>query len=287
MALKHQLLALAYYPLKLRRAVLGLLGKQPKPRLRVLIYHDIAPEDENRFATQLHWLSRSWCFIAPEDFVSIVSGRRALEKDSLLLTFDDGFASNRQVVEHLLNPMGIRALFFVVSGFVPLQAKEEASAFIARYIYPGKQINEIPQHLRNMGWGDLEFLLESGHTIGAHTAHHCRLSKVPEADLDAEIIVSADHLEQRLGIRIEHFAYPFGNLASFNQEALTVATSRFPCIYTGMRGDNNKSIASPWAIRRDAIGVEDSLLLIGSLLEGGADWAYRENMEVYESWLKK
>ena len=37
-------------------------------------------------------------------------------------------------------------------------------------------LNKITDSQRNMNWKDLEYLLDSGHTIGAHTAQHSRLS---------------------------------------------------------------------------------------------------------------
>ena len=73
MSLKHQLLAAAYHPLKLGNAVWRRAMGNPGGRLRVLLYHDIAPENESRFAKQLSWLSRSWRFISPDEFSAIVS----------------------------------------------------------------------------------------------------------------------------------------------------------------------------------------------------------------------
>ncbi len=68
---------------------------------------------------------------------------------------------------------------------------------------------------------------------------HARLSELKQAnELEDEIIDSADVLENNLGVRVEHFAYPFGNLASFSPAALAVAKRRFTFIYSDMRGDN-------------------------------------------------
>ena len=73
------------------------------------------------------------------------------------------------------------------------------------------------------------------------------------------------------------------DVSYFNKNALEIARSRFPYIYTGMRGDNAKSM-NPWAIRRDTIAIEDSLHLMGSLLEGLADFRYKKDFATYESW---
>lgn len=283
MSLKHNLLAAAYQPLKFgnvlwRRAV----GHQGG-RLRVLLYHGIGQADEDRFAAQLNWLSRSWRFISPSEFASVMSSNSQVTDDCLLLTFDDGFASNRRVAETVLNPMGIKALFFIVSEFAALSDKEDWRSFVAQNIYPGLEPEKISAHLRNMSLDDLRYLHDTGHCIGAHTAQHARLSQVAPKDLAAEIILSADTLEQKLGLKIEHFAYTFGDLASFSPAALAVARTRFNFIYTGLRGFNRRGVP-PWAIRRDSIVASDSLSLLGALLEGGADRPYARSLAAYESW---
>jgi peptidoglycan/xylan/chitin deacetylase (PgdA/CDA1 family) len=285
MSLKHQLLAAAYHPLRLGNAIWRRATGQQGGRLRVLLYHDIAPVDESRFAAQLHWLSRSWRFITPDEFASILSANQEVQEDCLLLTFDDGLASNRRVAEAVLNPMGIKALFFVVSEFAALSNTDDWRSFVARNIYPALPPEEIPSHWHNMTWNDLGCLLTSGHSIGAHTARHARLSQVANDDLAAEIVLSADALEQKLGCKIKHFAYTFGDLASFSPAALAAARSRFDFIYTGLRGINASGVP-PWAIRRDAMAATDSLALVGAFLEGGADLSYVGDLSKYESWAR-
>ena len=285
MSLHHRLLAGAYYPLKLAKSIGRPLGLTSPNRLRVLLYHDIAPHDQVNFAAQLRWLARSWNFVSAEDFAAMVSGGEPIRGSNLLLTFDDGFASNRVVAEQVLNPMGIRALFFVVSELVALEDRDEARQFIARHIEPGSRAHELPCHLYNMGWSDLEALLEQGHCVGGHTRTHARLSRInAEPDLDREIIASADTLTHHLGVPIEHFAYTFGNLASFSDKALSVARRRFRFIYSGLRGDNAGGV-SPYALRREVVTAQYSMALLGAFLEGAADFHYAQSRAQLGSWV--
>jgi peptidoglycan/xylan/chitin deacetylase (PgdA/CDA1 family) len=215
----------------------------------------------------------------------MISGDEPIQGQNLLLTFDDGFASNRVVAEEILNPMGIRALFFAVSDFVALEDREEARHFIAKNIQPGSSADKLPSHLINMRWTDLEALLEQGHCVGGHTRTHTRLSQInTESDLEREIISSADTLEKRLGVPIEHFAYTFGDIASFSEKALAIAKSRFRFIYSGLRGDNTFGV-SPLALRRDAVNAHDSTALLGAFLEGLADLHYVQSRAELDSWL--
>ena len=246
--------------------------------------HDIAPEEQDRFAAQLRWLARTWTFVSPQQFTAMMCGDEPIKGANLLLSFDDGFASNRNVVEDILNPMGIKALFFVSTAFVDLGEGEDCRAFILRHIVPGLNPEKAPAHWCNMTWDDLNFLQETGHTIGAHTRTHVRLSGLQQTnELETEIIDSADELESKLGVKIDHFAYPFGNLNSFSPEALALARRRFRFIHTAVRGDNACG-APPWALRRDGIIPANSFGLIGALLEGGADMRYARDIAQYEAW---
>ena len=284
MSLIHSLLAASYQPLRLGNNLLRRVGVRAGSRLRVLLYHDIAPHEQERFAAQLRWLAQSWTFISPQQFADMMRGNAPINGANLLLSFDDGFASNRKVAEEILNPMGIKAVFFVVSDFMNLAERDDYRAFIARYICTGMTPELLPDHWQNMTWNDLEWLLKMGHTIGAHTCTHARLSDLKQIDeLVFEIAESANMIERNLGVKVEHFAYPFGNLASFSPEALSVAKQRFNFVYTGLRGDNACG-THPWSLSRDAMSPANSLGLMGSLLEGGADIRYAGDLTVCASW---
>lgn len=285
MALHHRLMAGAYYAVKAAKVIGRPLGLAAANSLRVVHYHDVAPEEEARFAAQLRWLARSWNFVPVERFVAQISGNEPVQGRNLLLTFDDGFASNRRVAEQVLRPMGIRAVFFAVSDFVSILDRDEARQFIAQHFELGARAADLPAHLYNMGWSDLEALLEQGHSVGAHTQTHARLSQISaEHDLEREIVTSADTLAQHLGVSIDHFAYTFGDLDSFSPQALAVARRRFRYVYSGLRGDNAGGV-SPFALRRDAATARDSLALLGAYVEGTADLLYAQSRARLASWI--
>jgi peptidoglycan/xylan/chitin deacetylase (PgdA/CDA1 family) len=286
MARHHRVMAAGYHVLKTAKAIRRALGGGGADSLRVLTYHDIAPDEDVHFAAQLRWLARSWRFVSASQFAALISGSEPVRGRNLLLTFDDGFASSRRVAEQVLKPMGIHALFFVVSEFVTLVDRGEARRFIAKHIQPGRSIDDLPAHLYNMNWSDLEALLEQGHCIGAHTRTHARLSQINgESDLESEIILSADALAQRLHAPVEHFAYTFGDLGSFSRAALGVARRRFRFVYSGLRGDNARDVP-PAALRRDAVSATDSTALLGAYLEGAADFRYANSRIRLDSWCK-
>ena len=284
MGLLHQAFACSYPALNLFRKFRHFTGYDRSISLRVLLYHDIGPQERIAFESQLRWLSRHWTFISPEKFAAVISGKEKIQNNSLMLTFDDGLASNLEVAKKILNPMGIQALFFVVSDLVDIEDHEEARQFIGSHVQPVVSIEELPPYLNNMKWSDLELLLEEGHTIGAHTRSHARLSEISSSDaLEDEIVSSADSLGNHLGVQIEHFAYTFGDLASFSSKALRIAQKRFKYVYSSLRGNNTIGTSS-FAIRRDVLTPTNSNALVGAFLEGGADILYRRSLRNLDYW---
>ena len=139
-------MASLYFPLRFQNIIRKRFKSQYSPRLRVLLYHNIDQIDESQFSTQMKWLKKTWKFIDLAEFESILDGKLNIMEDSILLTFDDGFLSNRKVVENILNPLSIKALFFVISDFIDLDYKGDFRQFISNGIFPLMALESIPDH---------------------------------------------------------------------------------------------------------------------------------------------
>lgn len=283
----------AYYPLRAVNRVAATIGMRSPNRLRALILHDIPPSEEPRLAAQLRWLSRRWRFVSPAEFSSMMLGRTEIRGANLLVTFDDGFASNRGVAERVLNPAGIKALFFVISDLLSITNSADGRRYMGERLGFDLPADDVPAGWSNLTWSDLPGLLDRGHAIGAHTATHVRLSAVDaEHDLRREIVESADTLAARLGTPIEHFAFTYGDLASLSHTAFEMARRRFTFIHTGMRGDN--AGAPPLAVRRDPCAMIDaghnyflySNPFTGALLEGAGDRRHAANLARLDAWAR-
>lgn len=279
----RQFLPLAY-PVNLAyHELLRTFGRQ-KPQLRVLLYHDVSPGELNNVAATLRWLQDRWIFLSPQEFESIISGRISLNQDALLLTFDDGFASNRIVAEEVLKPLGIQAIFFVVTDFIDQPDIASARAFICERLKVASAPALLSAHYQNMNWADLARLLDLGHSIGAHTNSHERLTSNVNMDLlHKEVIGCADRIESELSTHVRHFAFPFGNFASFSQPAMELAKTRFDFIHSGLRG-NNYLLKTPYAIRRESLKPDDHRFLVGALVKGASDFRYRRFIKILDQW---
>lgn len=287
---KSSLLEILYHPLRVGKEIGQSLHMLSPDCLRVLIFHDVAPYDYCRFEEQMRWLSRSWKFVTPAQFSALAAGSEPIKGRNLLITFDDGFASNREIAEKVLNPMSIQAIFFVVSDFIAMEDEAIAKKFIADNICLGVYADPLPAHWKNMSWNDLEALLEQGHIIGGHTKSHARLSDIVDPKiLQDEIVRSADIVSGKLGTPVDHFAYTFGDLNSISKPALEIAKKRFRFVFSGIRGNND---GGSDCIYRDAAATQDEMLnyfiypnrLLGSFLEGVADFHYKTKRKELQSW---
>ena len=118
-------------------------------------------------------------------------------KTGFCLTFDDAFANVFDRALPILQTRGLKAMLFVVAGLVG--AKDEWD----------HAIGEPPQAL--MDEGQIRAWLDAGQEIGAHTLTHPALADLDPARARAEIFDSKRRLEDRFGVPVRHFCYPYGS----------------------------------------------------------------------------
>lgn len=127
----------------------------PVGAVRILILHDVPPAARDAFIRLLDHLAAGPGFVTPAEAAQRLSGAVPADgRTPVLLSFDDGFASNLEVARDILEPRGVRALFFVCPGLIDLPAAERRAA-IAAQIFRG---HCSAQGLDLIGWPDLAAL---------------------------------------------------------------------------------------------------------------------------------
>ncbi len=115
----------------------------------------------------------------------------------LALTFDDGFVN---VLEHGLEPLarqGFRAVEYLVADRIGGWNEWEVAEGEARQpLMNETQVRE---------W------LAAGHGIGSHTLTHPFLTRLGSKRAREEIVASKKKLEDRFGLPVWHFCYPYGD----------------------------------------------------------------------------
>lgn len=172
-------------------AVALLCCTRAKPPVPILGYHSIgAVADEYTvplpvFEQQLDWLkAEGFATVSVHDLVEGAPRPRR----SIILTFDDGKEDAVRLVLPALRKRGMRASFFVITGFV------------------GK-----PGYL---SWDDVRTLVAAGMEIGSHSVDHRRLTELPEDQAREELLASKQALELELRRPAEAFAYPYNSTSS-------------------------------------------------------------------------
>lgn len=238
----------------------------------VVTFHNILPSDFEWFNNTINLIEKKFEIMNPLD---IFSNNSSLRK-RVLITFDDGFKSNKKLEELILKPKKIKAIFFITTNFISLD-ESKAYEFVANNFYPKSTnvffLNEkIKNHFLPMNWLDLNDLVENGHTVGCHTKTHPILSNLTIKKQKIEILESKILLEKKLNVNIEHFAFPFGSPDTINTQTLGVMHKEFNYNFCNVRGMINKSKKD--LLYRQNISPRMPEWLIEDIINGKLDWLH-------------
>ncbi|WP_031409273.1 polysaccharide deacetylase family protein [Thiomonas sp. FB-Cd] len=190
-------------------------------RISILMYHAlweseaelqaIAPEDRpyaisiSEFGAQLHALRENG--IAVLDPKCLENG--ASERGGVILTFDDGHASNAVHALPALQALNMPAAFFVTTGFVGTKA-----GFCT--------------------WAQIRSLADAGMTVGGHGHSHRFLSGLDYAAQRDELFGSHSLLERELGRPVRQMSFPGGRCDAASRK--TAREAGFSVLYASKVG---------------------------------------------------
>jgi peptidoglycan/xylan/chitin deacetylase (PgdA/CDA1 family) len=170
----------------------------------VLAYHAVSEKWDHSLAVRERDLARHVAVLSERGykaftFAEAETRRRAstLPRRSLVITFDDGFASVLRALP-ILSELGWPATVFVVTDFA-----ESGEALRWR------GMETSPPEGLPLGWEELGHLVEAGWEIGSHTVGHRLLTELDDERLGTELSVSKRAIEERIG-SCETLAYPYG-----------------------------------------------------------------------------
>jgi peptidoglycan/xylan/chitin deacetylase (PgdA/CDA1 family) len=125
---------------------------------------------------------------------------QAMEQNAgrnMVITFDDGYESVFRNALPTLTENRFKAIQFLVVNHIGRWNEWDAPR------------GEVPEKL--MDDVQIREWLAAGQGIGSHTLTHPSLTALSESAAREELRVSKSKLEDRFGVRVEHFSYPYGD----------------------------------------------------------------------------
>jgi peptidoglycan/xylan/chitin deacetylase (PgdA/CDA1 family) len=239
----------------------------PSGRRVVLCYHSVDPSPSylglrpELFDDHLAWLHEH-CSVVPLE--ELVARPRRAGGPYVAITFDDGYADNREHALPLLAARGMAATFFVTAGF--LERDDDVMAHLSEvWLTPREQ-------LRPLSWSDVVQLRAADMAIGSHTWSHRRLSALSAAEAEADLRRSREVIEQRLGEPVRAIAYPWGKLGRHVTGATLAAARRAGFELGGISLPRAvRASDDPLRIPRMGVGAEP-VERLAAKVTGAIDW---------------
>jgi peptidoglycan/xylan/chitin deacetylase (PgdA/CDA1 family) len=235
--------------------------------LAILLFHrvtDQIPEDgltvsTAHFRAICRMLKRDFHVVSVSEIARLHRSGQPLPPRTVALTFDDCYRDNlfaaRVLAEH-----GLTASFFIPTAFVETD-----------HVFPWD--HHLPR-LENLTWNDVREMAALGHAIGSHTINHVNLGHVALSAAQREIIESKRILEEKVGMQVRWFAYPYGGVEHFRPGlASYVEEAGYEGCLSGFGGfiypDTDRRL-----LPREAVPYFPTAVNLELHLRGCLDWVY-------------
>lgn len=233
-------------------------------RAKILAFHgvEISPGDvyeisREQFALQMqHLADQGYRVIGLDEHVDRLRTGKPLDR-SIVITFDDGYASVIDNALPVLQRLGFTATVFLPTGKIGMAGPEPKAGVGSR---PGF-----------MSWQDATQLRALGFLLGGHTMNHRDLTRLTTEQAEEEICGSLQHLRAHFRQEFMPFAYPYGQYNSATAAQVKQAGFDCACGYGDILG--NSRLTDPYLLRRESIVQTTDLREFSRKLDPGRDAA--------------
>ncbi len=122
--------------------------------------------------------------ILPDQLIEYITHGKSLPSRPIMITFDDGPASQFITALPVLDNYSFKSVFFIMTVTIDR---------------PGYMTSK-----------QIKYLSDNGHIIGCHTWDHHDVRKYAESDWTIQLRKPTRLLEELTGKTVKYFAYPFG-----------------------------------------------------------------------------
>ncbi|MCD6219835.1 polysaccharide deacetylase family protein [Candidatus Calescamantes bacterium] len=237
-----------------------LLHRKRKKGVRILLYHSINPLREHEvnvlpeyFYLQIGELKKKYRFYPLNSLPNI------MDKEGIIITFDDGYHDNYLYAFPYLSRNSIPFTIFLTASYIGTSR-----------LLPHDRKSD-PEVNRLLSWEEVKEMSDKGVEFGSHGFNHIRFSGIDSATLREEIRLSKEIIEKNLGTLVKYFAFPYGKIEDIPQETENILReSGYTMAFTAQYGIVSKK-DFPFSIKRIGVEASDTLFTINAKINGALD----------------
>lgn len=168
----------------------------------ILYYHSVEESEDNelkispeKFRGQLKYLKdNNYVSLTLQELQHYIIDNKPIPKNSVVITFDDGYKDNYDNAYPILKEFGYTATIFVITGL----------------------IDKDPNYLNS---NHIKEMSKNGIEIGSHSINHENLLEISKENKIETITKSKQDLEKLIEKPVISIAYPFGK---FNNDVVNI-----------------------------------------------------------------
>jgi peptidoglycan/xylan/chitin deacetylase (PgdA/CDA1 family) len=217
------------------------------------------------FAAQMNHLhSEGYTTISLDEFSAYHNGQISLPKKPIIITFDDGFASNYVYAFPVLKKYRMKATIFVTADRESENFKKHAATDSP---LSHEQMREMSDY---------------GISIQSHAMTHKYLTELTPERIRWELTESKKVLEAIVGKPVRYLAIPSGAYDR-TVKKLTIEAG-YKAVFCMLKGSNNKK-SDPFALRRLVIGRDFGMDDFRKILRPSTAWYLRVTSSIQNALL--
>jgi len=189
-------------------------------------YPDIKALPTADFERQLDGLQASFEVLTYPQFEQMLKGEIHFDRPTALLTFDDGFIDNYEVVYPIFQRRGISGVFFITSSTQdskPTLLNVHKTHFLLAKMGATPFANAVESEFARslyVSRAQISEMAAGGMTFGGHTRTHRVLSRLSDDEQYDELADGFTLIRELTGQDSIPFCYPYGHPQTYNQATL-------------------------------------------------------------------
>ena len=217
-----------------------------RPSLSVLLYHKINDLADNPGSVPVSLFRQHIESLDPlgyqpvglGDVLRYVGAGAPLPRKPVLITFDDGYADNLLNAAPILHRLGYPSVLFVPVGCIGIDRR-----------LPHDQGLVAANPL--LDWDGVDVAEGLGMRVESHGIDHVPLASLTDGEARRQLAVSKQALEERLGRRIDAYAYVKGSRSDFAARHVSMVREiGYRFAFTTLTGSNVAGAADLLQLRR-------------------------------------